>query len=512
MKKILTLLIAAISFMTFFAGCSNVTTSADPTQTLQPSASIIPANTPSLQPHTHSYGDWTVLQEPTCIQTGIRICSCSCGDTKKEDIPTIDHNYVNYICTMCKNENMPGKLHILDNLDIDELFYCSKNTVIFGKEHKYYLADHSSKILTVGYDSLKCANSDGYFVAYNFSSEVVDTFDDPDFGTLNTIRHFTDCYVINQNGNIVFSTKYIYTEIPMGKTTYEGEYISSCNEGRIITYTSDTYYFASSHSAVTVNMYNMQGEHLAQFTNVRSVGTLINGELIMLTDDNISGSLLVADNNGKTLRFENNCVPSLFDFTYFPNNTWTSNGFINGYTLITCKDSNAAVLIDSTLTKSYIINGEYLANYLHTGTIVASKIVINGIQSSEYYLVDLTMCKIDENGYCIPTLDAVVSAHGYDDIFISCLFGKTSSYTLVSKDSQWGYLSIDGSFEKITYNDAGNFYDGKAIVTDNNGIYVIDENFNRISDIITGYSAVSSYNGNVFCLRNGDKLTVAVYE
>lgn len=524
MKKIISLLITAVMLTAFFVGCSDLTESVNPTPTDIPvltatvSPNMTPASTPVTSveptpaPHTHSYGEWTVTQEPTCTQPGKRICSCMCGDTKEEEISTIDHNYVNYICTMCKNENMPGKLHILDNLDIDELFYCSKNAVIFGKEHKYYLANRSGKVLTVGYDSLTCANSDGYFVAYNFSSEIINTFDDPDFGTMDTTRYVTDCYVINANGNIVFSTKYIYITYPMSKTTYEGEYIASCNENRIITYTSDTYYFASSHSPLTVNIYNMDGEHLALFTNVRSVGTLINGELILLMDSPGGfGLIQVVDNNGKILRSGYDCIPSVVDFTYFPNNYWTTNGFINDYVLITDDCSNVAVLIDSSLTKNYTIKSEYLASYSHAGTIVASKVITNGTASSQYYLIDLALCKTDENGYCIPTLDAAVSKQGYDDIYISCLFGKTSPYALVSENGQWGYSKLDGSLKKM-YIDAGKFYESKAVVKDSDGIYIIDENFNRISNIVNGYSSVSSYNGDVFCLHNGDKLTIAVYD
>lgn len=514
MKKIIALLITSVMLTTFLVGCSELTESVMPTPTDTPvsSATVVPSVTPTPTPHTHSYGEWTVTQEPTCTEKGLRACSCSCGDTKEEEIPTIDHNYVNYICTMCKKENMPGELYILDNLDIDELFYCSKNAIIFGKEHKYYLADRSGKILTAGYDSLNCANSDGYFVAYNSSSEIIYSTDDPDFGTLNTVRYVKDCYVIDSNGNIIFSTEYIYTVVPMGKTTYEGEYIASCNENRIITYTSYTYYFASSHSALTVNMYNMQGERLAQFTNVRSVGTLINNELILLMDSPDGfGFVQVVDSNGKILRSGNDCIPSAVDFTYFPNDTWTTDGFIGGYALITDDCSSIAVLIDSTLTKSYIINSEYLANYSHIGTMVASKIIVNGTVSEQYYLIDLTLCKPDENGYCIPSLDAAVSKQGYDDVYLSCLFGKTSPYALVSENGQWGYSKLDGSFEKM-YIDAGKFYDGKAIVKDSDGIYIIDENFNRISNIITGYDSVTSFNGDVFCLHNGDKLTVAVYD
>lgn len=410
------------------------------------------------------------------------------------------------------DDNTSGKLVILDNLDIDQLFYCSDNTIIFGKSSKYYLSDHSGNILTSGYDEIKCANSDGYFVAYNYSSSVIEENEDPDYGKLNTVRTVTDCYVINENGKIAFSTQYISVEVPMGSTTYEGEFIASCNENRIITYTSDTYNFASSHSPLTVNIYTMDGERITQFTDVRSVGTLINGELILITDDNRYnvGFIQVADSNGNILRYNHECMSSFTDFPFFPNDEWVSNGFINGYALIIDRTSNEAALISKDLTKSYIVNSKYLANYSHIGSLVASKIITDGNVSENYYLVDLTKCKTDENGYCIPTLDSVVSKHGYDDMYFSCLFGDTEPYILISQDGKWGYLTIDDGTE-IMYTDAGKFYNGKAIVLDDDGIYVINEEFSRISNIINGYSSVSSYTGNVFCLRNGDKLTVAVY-
>lgn len=518
MKKITAILLTSIILIVFFAGCSLPSESLDPSEPAISTSTPLPSNTaeptlePTLQPHTHSYGEWTVTQEPTCTEKGLRICSCSCGDTKEEEIPTIDHNYVDYICTMCKKENMPGELHILDNLDVDELFYCSKNAIVFGKEHKYYLADRSGKVLTSGYDSLKCANSDGYFVAYNFSSEIINSIDDPDYGTMNTTHHVTDCYVINANGDIVFSTKYIYTKYPMSKTIYEGEYIASCNEDRIITYTSDTYYFASSHSPLTVNIYNMSGERLAYFTDVRSVGTLINGELILLMDSPSGfGFVQVVNSNGKILRSQNDCIPSTVDFTYFPDNYWTTNGFIDGYALITDDCSYTAVLLDSTLTKNYTIKSEYLANYLHIGTFVASKVIINGTPSEQYYLIDLSMCQTDENGYCIPTLDNSISKQGYDNISLSCLFGKTSPFASVSRNGQWGYANYSGGLEEM-YLDSGIFFDRIAIVKDSDGIYIINEGLTRISNILTGYSSVSSVAGDVFCLRNGDKLTVAVYD
>lgn len=460
----------------------------------------------------HNYGDWTVTQEATCIETGIRSSSCVCGDIQTEEIPANGHNYVDSICTVCGKENFTNELRILKKLDVDKVYYCSENTIVFQNDNKSYLADHNGKILTEGYDYVTCANPDGYFVAYNRSSEVIATIEDPDFGNLDTTRYVYDCYVINEKGNIVFQTQYICTEADMDMSTYEGEYIASCNEDRIITYTADTYFFGMDHSALTVNIYDMQGNRLAQFKEVKEFGTLIGGKLVFLMDcyNDEYGVILVADKNGNVLHYGYECLPCDIYSIYFPSNYWTINGFIDGYVMLDRAWTGVSVLISEDLSKTYQIDNIFLANYDHIGTLVASKIVVGDTISDEYYLVDLAKCEIDESGYCIPTLDAAVSQQSYSEIYISCMFGEVEPYVLVSRDDQWGYLALDGSVEKL-YTDAGNFYNGKAIVMDGDRIYVIDENFKQISNSITGYSTIYAYSGNVFGLLSGDKLSVAVY-
>ncbi len=42
--------------------------------------------------HTHSYIS-TVTKEPTCVEKGVRIYTCSCGDTYTEEIPVVDHTW-----------------------------------------------------------------------------------------------------------------------------------------------------------------------------------------------------------------------------------------------------------------------------------------------------------------------------------------------------------------------------------------------------------------------------------
>ena len=67
--------------------------------------------------HTHSYGDWKVTVDATCLKEGERIRTCRiCGREDIETIPQLDHNYLllgsheadgttagyaDYICVYC---------------------------------------------------------------------------------------------------------------------------------------------------------------------------------------------------------------------------------------------------------------------------------------------------------------------------------------------------------------------------------------------------------------------------
>ena len=55
--------------------------------------------------HTHSYDMGTVTVAPTCISTGTRLHTCSCGDQKVETLPIVEdaHSYVNGKCKYCGN-------------------------------------------------------------------------------------------------------------------------------------------------------------------------------------------------------------------------------------------------------------------------------------------------------------------------------------------------------------------------------------------------------------------------
>lgn len=44
--------------------------------------------------HEHSFGEWTVVQEPTTTETGLRERVCACGESETETIPVVDSGLV----------------------------------------------------------------------------------------------------------------------------------------------------------------------------------------------------------------------------------------------------------------------------------------------------------------------------------------------------------------------------------------------------------------------------------
>ena len=353
---------------------------------------------------------------------------------------------------------------------------------------------------------MTCASSDSYVVAYNSTSEVIDSYEDEYSGTLYTTRTVYDCYVLNDKGNVIFQTQYTVTEADMDYTSYEGAYIASCNEGRIITYTSDYYFFGASHAPMTVNIYNLQGTRLAQVENVVEVGTYINGKLLLCMENS---ELLVLNKNGETLYQKDIRGEDEWGMFSFPSNTWVSDGFIDGYILLT-NWSGDTVLVSDDLSKTYKLPYGYVSGYNHSGTLVASKIVTGDTLSDKYYLIDLAKCDKDDEGYVIPTMEAAVSSQGYDEIVLTCLFGETAPYALVSRNDKWGYLTLDGSKETL-YDDAGSFHNGKAIVVDGSRTYVIDENLKQISGSVTGCTGVSSAANGVFRLTTADGTKIGIF-
>ncbi len=52
--------------------------------------------------HTHSFGEWTTVNEPTCASEGLKKQKCSCGEERTEKIPMLtEHKLSGGDCTVC---------------------------------------------------------------------------------------------------------------------------------------------------------------------------------------------------------------------------------------------------------------------------------------------------------------------------------------------------------------------------------------------------------------------------
>lgn len=450
-----------------------------------------------------------VLLLSGCSETG------SSTNAGKDDLDN-NENLVENVDDGNGSANSSGQLVVLDNLtNVGNLLFGSDELIVYnlGGTSLYEITDHNGNSLAELFESSFCPSLSNYVVTCNWDDfEILDSYEDPDVGTLMTTRNTREYFVVDSTGNVIFTTQYIITSADMSRTTYEGEGIAFCNENRILTYTQDTYIFPSDHSNYTITLYDLNGNCISQFEDVRSYGTLFDGKLVLLMDSTNGWSIQVVNQDGQIIaEAEDNCMSYLGDFTFFPSNYWTTNGLINGYFLVTDGSENRAVIISEDLSERYIIKTEYLSNLYHSGTLVSSKILIDKEMSDEYYLVDLALCDVDEEGYCVPTLDAAVCKTGYQYLGISCLFNQVEPYALVSDGTYWGYLSLSGDRVQM-YDDAGAFYDGKAIVMQDDEIFIINHEFEKISNGLTGYDSVCSMAGNVFYVRLDGKIIPVVYK
>lgn len=81
---------------------------------------------------------------------------------------------------------------------------------------------------------------------------------------------------------------------------------------------------------------------------------------------------------------------------------------------------------------------------------------------------------------------------------------ESKKYYLVSEGDNWFYIDCEGNEYATDLKDAGVFYDGQAIVLDQNGqAYIIDENFKQVSESVSA-AGVASFNKNAYSIQKED--------
>lgn len=136
---------------------------------------------------------------------------------------------------------------------------------------------------------------------------------------------------------------------------------------------------------------------------------------------------------------------------------------------------------------NFLENGCFYNNY---GSLICPYIIIDGQKIS--YLIDTSKLAENKEGYkasgeylsdediwdydrTLLTKEALLFEA--DNIYIS-----NEKYWLVKKDGQWGYIDHVGNVMGM-YDDATEFYHGKAMVIEDGIAYVIDESFAKIQKV-----------------------------
>lgn len=111
--------------------------------------------------HTHTYGSWSILTQPTCNEEGVLVRECACGHTEETNVSALGHAYgegkvvvepscterglTNYTCKLCgevKTAIENKAAHTLtEGYVIDEEHHAKECSVCFavtGKEDHFY--------------------------------------------------------------------------------------------------------------------------------------------------------------------------------------------------------------------------------------------------------------------------------------------------------------------------------------------------------------------------------------
>ena len=450
----------------------------------------------------HAFGDWSVTKEATCTENGTKTRTCSCGATEDEKIPATGHNYVDGTCA-CGSVLYAAELKVLEHVDLDTVYW-SNGKIICGKSgSNYYVYNTNGKLVSGPYNGgIYCPNPDGYVIAYNYEKKVLETKYDEDLEEEYDVTLYTyHSYVIDSKGSIIMETV-LEKKDQLWEIYYEGEEIVACNDGRIVTRSYHTYFMGRDRTDADLHFYDMSGNKIADVLDVHEFGNLINGKMITTN----YGSVTVLDKNGKVVAIRD-------DLEFYGSATGIATGhhtafFANDYVLIDLYYE--AVLISEDLKTAYYLDCDYLCTKTNNGTLVFSKVNQNGKVSDAYYLIDVSKCATDAEGRVIPTLDAAVTKTPFKECTFSNYFGKVNDYALVlTEDDKVGYLSMDGKLVH-TYDDASYFGGGYAIVLDGGEVYAINENFERVSNGLTGYDEIETCGAGVYVLHKGDQQYVAV--
>ncbi len=155
----------------------------------------------------------------------------------------------------------------------------------------------------------------------------------------------------------------------------------------------------------------------------------------------------------------------------------------------------------------YSVNGTYFFNY---GTLMCARIYTDDYK--KYYLVDVSKLQnrgdeeynaiypewTEETWWDFSRTVITDEALIYKADYIGF---SDKDYWLVNQGDEWGYIDHSGNVMAM-YDDASDFYNGKAIVVDEGIAYIIDETFTKIEELGPARSAANY--GEVFSIVQED--------
>ena len=411
------------------------------------------------------------------------------------DLRTTDNKYLkDYFIYEYSTEPVPSEpqLIVLEDLAFERVLI-SNAGIICGKRDGYWGAVKTDGTIIVPfeYNNIHSATKDGYILAENFSSDEIEhTY-----------------YLFDSTGKLTYQST---AQMPHYDEEYEeyldlvGEEVLEYSEGILLTRTN--YNGGDFFADYTLNLRKADGTLIKSFDNVLGYSGYTDGYLALsFTTDDDSENVFIVNTKGEILYSKdlwgNDWMPpKIFQMSM-------KKGIAGGYFYMG-DVTNEVRLISKDLNTAYSFYLEscYVCDYYGT------KAIFETWDDEPYYVLgDITMIEEDEYGDKRFTTEsaAVISQYKYDSMSFASYFGNPVNYALVSRDSKWGFLSLDGKTE-VLYDDAGDFYYGKAIVKQDGEIFVINENFEKVSSSITGYDSVASIGEDIYIVRKGDVCHIAV--
>lgn len=100
----------------------------------------------STNAHVHSYGEWITITKATCKKSGTKERICHCGKLETKTISKISHQYVNNVCSMCKQKDPNAFVSDYGEGQANEVGSCLSTLNYTSQSSYVYFAASSNKI------------------------------------------------------------------------------------------------------------------------------------------------------------------------------------------------------------------------------------------------------------------------------------------------------------------------------------------------------------------------------